>query len=185
MRDNECAPDVMSNSLQIALPRRRGCLRLQSWATTETRETAAPEFAGTALPSSTGSTADGAVHVLCLGPGEWLAVSDAEEALEEHLRVWNQTRSSGGVAAVNVTDAFAVIRIQGRHSRAVLSRGCGLDWHPTQFPPAACARTLFAKIALLVDCVGPECFDLYLGRSYQSYLHAWLTDAASFIQLES
>jgi sarcosine oxidase subunit gamma len=185
MHDNERAPDVMSNSLQIALQRRRGCWSLQSWVATETRETYATEFAGAALPSSTGSTADGAVHILCLAPGEWLAVSDADEALEEHLRVWSLTRRSGGVAAVNVTDAFAVIRIKGRHSRAVLSRGCGLDLHPTQFPPAACARTLFAKIALIVDCIGPECFDLYLGRSYQAYLHAWLTDAASFIHLES
>lgn len=185
MRENGRAPDEMSNSVQIALPRRRGCLRLKAWVATQTLETHPLEFAGTALPSSTGSTADGAVHILCLGPGEWLAVSDADEALEEHLRVWNQTRRPAGIAAMNVTDAFAVIQIQGRHARAVLSRGCGLDLHPTQFPRAACARTLFAKIALIVDCVGPERFDLYLGRSYQAYLHAWLTDAASFIHLES
>ena len=86
---------------------------------------------------------------------------------------------------MTVSDASAVIRIQGPQSRGVLSRGCGLDFHPTSFKPATCARTLFAKSTLIVDCVGPECFDLYLGRSYQAYLHAWLTDAALSAALES
>ncbi len=178
------APDVMSHSVIISAPRRRNCLRLKSWVSRQTPETHTPELAGVALPSSTGSVADGAVRILCLAPGEWLAVFD-DDTLAEHLRVWKQTSNSEGIAAVTVTDSFAVIRIEGRHSRAVLSKGCGLDFHSTSFPPATCARTLLAKTTLIVDCVGPECFDLYIGRSYQAYLHAWLTDAALFVPVES
>jgi sarcosine oxidase, subunit gamma len=189
MRNYQRAPediqDDRDHSLRISLPHRRESVRLKTWAPAQRGETHTPEFAGVALPSSTGSTADGAVHILCLAPGEWLAVFDAGDVLEEHLRVWNQTRAAGGVAAVTVSDASVVIRIQGPQSRAVLSRGCGLDFHPTSFKPATCARTLFAKSTLIVDCVGPECFDLYLGRSYQAYLHAWLTDAALSAALES
>jgi len=181
-RPQEDIRDDRDQSLRISLPHRRESVRLKTWAPVQSRETHIPEFAGVALPASTGSTADGAVHILCLAPGEWLAVFDAGEELEGHLRAWN--RASAGVAAVTVSDASAVIRIQGRQSRAVLSRGCGLDFHPTSFKPASCARTLFAKTTLIVDCVGPECFDLYLGRSYQAYLHAWLTDAALSAALE-
>jgi sarcosine oxidase subunit gamma len=190
------APDDTGNTVLITAQGRRGCLRLKVWLPADARKTHVPEFGGIALPASTGmigsigpadsagSTVDGALRILCLAPGEWLVVANAVGTLEDHLRRWNRSPPSGGIAAVNVTDAFAIIRVRGRRSRAVLSKGCGLDFHSSQFPAGACARTLFAKVALIVDCVGAECFDLYCGRSYQAYLQAWLTDAALFAHLE-
>lgn len=188
------APDDASARVQIAALSSRNYLRLKSWMSAQNRGAAVVEFAGVALPTSIGSTgaigsagqadsiaargADTPVRILCLAPDEWLVVGDAAGSLEAHARAWSQGRATAGLAVVNMTDGIAALRIEGREARHVLSKGCGLDFHPRAFAPGTCARSLFAKTALVVDCVGPERFDLYIGRSYRAYLHAWLIDAA-------
>jgi sarcosine oxidase subunit gamma len=93
---------------------------------------------------------------------------------------------SQGHASVDVTDGIAVLEVQGRATRALLSKGCGLDFHPQSFPTARCARTRFAKITLVIECVdqSPR-FYLYVARSYLHYLRAWLIDAAAEFGLEA
>jgi sarcosine oxidase subunit gamma len=87
------------------------------------------------------------------------------------------------ISAVNLSDALSILRMQGRVAREVLSKGCGLDLHPHTFPAGRCARTRFAGLAVTLDCVQPERFELYVARSYSSYLHAWLLDAgAEFLE---
>jgi sarcosine oxidase subunit gamma len=61
----------------------------------------------------------------------------------------------------------------------VLSKSCGLDFHPRRFALGHCARTRFAQIPVLIDCVDalPR-FELYVQKSYSHYLEDWLIDAA-------
>jgi|ERR1700687_4293274 len=157
----------------------RTSLRLKSWLPEHISGSKPVVLAGRELPSQVGTTLSGPMWVLCLGPGEWLLVSDEGEAssLSEHLGVDLPTH---GLALVDLTHALSGIEVRGSSAREVLSKGCGLDLDPRTFPPGRCARTRFAQISVVLECRDDEspCFQLHLGRSYSHYLHAWLTDAA-------
>jgi sarcosine oxidase subunit gamma len=119
------------------------------------------------------------VRLLRLGPGEWLAISDAiaGPTLEDRLR-----RHVGGqnIAAVDLSCALKALRVDGLAARELLAKGCGLDLHPNFFPAGRATRTRLAQLAVIVDCVDPTSrFDLYVGRSYLTWLRSWLVDASA------
>ena len=166
-------------AVHIALLPGRRCLRLKSWLPAGSPDTRGSEFAGSKLPSITRTSTAGELRILCVGPDEWLVVADAADKLEFAAGAWSKSSGAESIALVSLSDAMAGVRVQGRAARQVLSKGCGLDFHPDGFPPGRCARTLFAKIAAVVDCVGPEYFDLYVARSYVAWLQNWLADAVT------
>ena len=157
----------------------RTSLRLKSWLPEHTKGARAVTLGGRALPSQVGATLSGPTQVLCVGPGEWLLVSQEREApsLRESLE---PDLSAQGLVCVDLTDGLAVLEVRGAAVREILSKGCGLDFHPHSFPAGRCARTRFAQIPLVVACFDePPRFELYVARSYFHYLHSWLTDAAA------
>lgn len=141
-------------------------LQLKSWLPQNAT------FIGQRLPSQIGEISSGTPRVLCVGPGEWLVVSrDRRVQFEE---------SDLGLAQVDVTDGLGRLELRGRATRELLSKGCGLDFHPRSFPAGRCARTRFAQIAVIIECLdAAPSFELYVGRSYLHYLHSWLVDAAA------
>ena len=104
----------------------------------------------------------------------------AASASASSLRRWLEADLSGrGVALVDVTDALVSFEIHGPATRDVLSKGCGLDFHPRSFLPGQCARTRFAQIPVLIECIDESSrFELSVAQSYSAYLHSWLKDAA-------
>jgi sarcosine oxidase subunit gamma len=142
-------------------------------------------------------TVAGAVRVLCVAPGEWLFISYEQDAarireafaadlLDEKPAAHassagrlERAAAGRGAVLVDITDGVAAFEAQGPAVRDLLAQGCGLDFHPRSFPPGLCARTRFAQIAVLIDCLDELRFVLYVSRSYAHYLQSWLTDAAS------
>lgn len=117
-------------------------------------------------------------QILPLGPGDWLIISDSLTASSLRDRVAD---AAGGATfvIVDMTDAFKVLEVRGAVARDVLAKGCGLDFHPSVFAPGRSARTRFAGMPVLIACLGePDSFELRVPRSYEWYLHEWLTDAA-------
>jgi|HubBroStandDraft_6_1064221.scaffolds.fasta_scaffold624661_2 sarcosine oxidase subunit gamma len=119
----------------------------------------------------------GEVRVLSFGPQESFMVSERiagpklREQLERHVE---------GIAAVDLSCAIKVLRVEGLAVSEVLAKGCGLDLDPRRFPAGRCTRTRLAQLAVVIDCIEPSsCFDLYVGRSHMTYLHTWLVDAAT------
>jgi len=165
--------------LQITPVSGRTVLRLKSWL---------PEFvtggkpvvlAGQELPTQVGAILSGPLRVSCLGPGDWLIVLQEHPAssLREHIA---PDLSTQGFALVDLTAGVAGLEVQGSRACEVLSKGCGLDLHPRNFPAGRCARTRFAQIPVIIECLdGPPRFELNVARSYFHYLYAWLTDAAA------
>jgi sarcosine oxidase subunit gamma len=112
-----------------------------------------------------------------LGPGEWLLISDtlAARTLREHALKLHQQ----GIAAVGPSPGLAALLLEGPVARDVLTQACGLDLHPVSFPLGTCTRTRLAQLPIIIDYVDTKPrFDLYVGRSYRSYLCSWLRDAA-------
>jgi sarcosine oxidase subunit gamma len=164
--------------VQVRRIQGRTILRLRGRHTEGAGRERAAALAGQRLPSRVGETQADSTRVLCLGPRDWLLVSNqyAPCTLRRSLEPdW----ASEGLVLVDMSEGLAVLEVQGTASRELLAKGCGLDLHPRRFPVGHCARTRFAQIAGVIDCLGePSRFELFVVRSYADYLHAWLRDAA-------
>ena len=120
--------------------------------------------------------------MLCLAPGDWLIISQVLSGTKLHARLLTEIPEHG-FALVDLSQALTTVRVAGRAARDLLSKGCGLDLHPRNFPDGRCARTRFAQIPLIIDCVGSQPqFELYAGGSYSSYLQSWLSSATAEFQ---
>ncbi len=151
--------------------------------------TAAFESAfGFALPAAANTSAgDADTIALWLGPDEWWLVvpgpePEAGPALAEKLRA----ALTGHFAAVTeVGESRTCIRVSGPRARAVLQKGCPLDFHPRVFQTATCAQSCLAKATVLIYLGADESvtegpiFDIYVLRSFAEYLWAWLEDAGA------
>ncbi len=115
---------------------------------------------------------------LWLGPDQWLLVSNSmtpdsivkrcKDALAEILH-----------NAVDYSAGLVVLRIVGANAGALLATGSGIDFRPEKFPIRTCCRTRLAQIAAVILAETPLQFDIYVERSYGTYLNDWLTDASS------
>lgn len=164
--------------IQITAVTGRTLLRLRSWLPEYMNGGRLVVLAGQELPSQVGATLGGPMRALCLAPGEWLIASDEHppSSLREQIE---SDLPKDALALVDLSDGLAGLEVRGRAVRDVLSKGCGLDLHPRSFPGGRCARTRFAQIALVIECLNePPRFELYVARSYFRYLHSWLADAA-------
>lgn len=157
-----------------------GCtvLRLKLWPTERGSAPKPIAVAGLDVPFDVGTSQSGPIRVLCIGPGEWLLVS-SEGAARLRERVETPIAESG-VALIDLSDGLNKIEISGPFGRDILAKGCGLDFHPLNFHAGRCARTRFAKVPVVIDCIddAPR-FQVYVPRSYSTYLHAWLKEAAA------
>jgi sarcosine oxidase subunit gamma len=134
--------------------------------------------AGTVPASLVPPGLGGQVRLLQVGPREWWVVSDHIEGPKLCDRLKRHS-SAEGFAAVDQSSGIKVIKVEGPAAGDLLNKGCGLDLHPRIFPAGQSTRTRMAQASVIIECVNPTPrFDLYVGRSYQPHLHAWLTDAA-------
>lgn len=141
---------------------------------------------GAAVPTTPNTvtvSADGRLHVLWLGPDEWLvfgsegAAPDVAPVLEAAIRA-----AAGGsfVTSVNVSSNRVGLEIEGADARALLGFGCALDLDPGRFGPGACAQTMVGRAGVILWAVGAEpapTFRLLVRPSFATYLETWLRDA--------
>lgn len=141
---------------------------------------------GFALPVEPNTTAgqDGA-RALWLGPDEWWIVTPgAAPGSGWETAVSLRAALSGHVCAITeVSDSRACVRLSGPHARAVLEKGCPLDFHAREFAPGQCAQSHLAKAGVMLhrlddDPGDDSVFDIYVLRSFADYLWRWLEDAA-------
>lgn len=118
---------------------------------------------------------------LWLGPDLWLLVSDSKspDALVRNC----QEKLAGLLhSAVDYSAGLAVLRMSGPDARRLLAAGSGIDLRPDKFRAGSCARTRLAQVAAVVVAEDPEQFDVYVDRSYGTYLTDWLDEASEIYQ---
>jgi sarcosine oxidase subunit gamma len=152
-------------SVELLEPRSK--LHVQSWS---------PSAVPKGLPATVGMAHHDRFRALCVGPTEWLIVGGpTSRLLAEAI---GTTGLCGDFTAIDVTEGLQTLELRGRASRDLLAAGCGLDLHENRFFAGQCARTRFAGLPVIIDCCGdPDRFQLYVSRSYVSWLTAWLEDA--------
>ncbi len=142
---------------------------------------------GFALPAANTSAGDADTIALWLGPDEWwLVVPGPEPEAGPELAEKLRAALTGHFAAVTeVGESRTCIRVSGPSARALLQKGCPLDFHPRAFTAGACAQSCLAKATVLIYLGADESvtegpiFDIYVARSFAEYLWAWLEDAGA------
>jgi sarcosine oxidase, subunit gamma len=162
-------PDV-----EITSVRHGAILSLKAWPSEQGASPRAITLEGAQVPATVGATSGGATRILCIAPGEWLAISDHESSLA--------LRERQGIEMIDLSDAFVAVRVEGQGAGDLLASGCGLDFDPARFPRGTCARTRFAQIPVVMTCLDHTCYELLVARSYGSWLTSWLVDARRGLQ---
>jgi sarcosine oxidase, subunit gamma len=134
---------------------------------------------GCALPLVPNTVAySGNGTVFWLGPNEWLIV--VPDGSANPLMVDLQQALHGQfIAVTEVSGGQTIVVLRGKQVRALLAKGCPLDFHPRAFGPGQCAQSHLAKAPILLHQRDDEpTFELIMRRSFADYLWLWLLDAA-------
>lgn len=151
----------------------RTFMRLKSWLPLQAGALAPITLDGKRLPHQIGSVSGADTRVLCVRPDEWLLISTQSSATVYEQIVAQAAQQS--LAVVDLSDGYGAFSIRGLKAREVLSKSCGLDLHPQSFPQGRCARTRFAQIPIILECIGAQdAFEITAARSYLQYLEDWL-----------
>ncbi len=95
-----------------------------------------------------------------------------EEIIKENLVTATQ-ESDQFITITDVTHGRSEIMVIGPNSQEILSKLCGLDFHPSVFPNMAAKQSGFAKTTQLIirrDIVGLAAFSIIGARSLGEYL---------------
>ena len=128
-----------------------------------------------------GSASKNAITALWLGPDQWLLTCPADDAAF-FINSLREALADVHAAVTDQSDGRVAFALAGPSARDVLAKGCPLDLHPQSFTPGSAAQTLLAKADVLLHLraddphAGPT-FDLYVARSFATYLWSWLADA--------
>ena len=116
------------------------------------------------------------VSMLWLGPDEWLVVTP-DRRLERIERVLRDALEGQHAALTDVSHSRTILALSGPEARAVLAKGCPLDFHPRVFGPGRCAQSRLAKCQVLIHQTTAEpAFEIYVMRSFAEYAWTWLVD---------
>ncbi len=112
-------------------------------------------------------------------PNRWLIAHDRGEVLATGL---NASLSQGIGAAIDVSDGWVSLVIEGPNAMALLNRGCEMDFHPRAFPQGRFAETEVAGVDIIIHAQpDTPSYELLVERALAVGLWVWLKDNASVI----
>ncbi len=126
-------------------------------------------------PTPIRATTQGDRSWLWTAPERWLLIAPADAMPAIDLAAAIPTEQG---SVVDLSHARAAVRLEGADARAVLSKGCSLDFHPGVFGPGACAQSTLFHVATLIHCRDANSFDLFAFRGFGRSLWEMLVDAA-------
>jgi len=133
------------------------------------------------LPAHTGQCSGNDPVYLCLGPREWLAISDSSTP-RQLVQDLQPAIGTGFAATYDLTPGLVVVRLSGDGAPWLLSKLSCLDFIGGTAPGQHCARTRMLDAAVTVHYHQPEggewCFDLIADRSLAGYLWGLLRSCA-------
>ncbi len=176
--------DLDDAGLMIGERKLLGMINLRGKAADPAFKSAVKKALGVDLPAANNrsSGSAGSLHMLALGPDEWLVITPAGSELKTQEKL-TKAMAKLHVSITMTGEARTTIRISGRNARDVLSKGCPLDLHPRAFGPGACAQTILARADMTVHQTAWDgkakvaTYDIIVLRSFAEYIWTWLEDA--------
>lgn len=128
---------------------------------------------GMDLPTTPRTSASkGDLVVLWMSVDQWLVTCPRKD-VTALLAKLNDALEGIFSLAVDMSDARAIIRLEGDRVRETLMKGSAIDFTQPEYKAGTVRRMLFGEIAAMVHIVSdtPDVFDLMVFRSYAH--HAW------------
>lgn len=170
------APGKLSENLEISLIDRRArySLRAKPDAAEQLRT-----LVGLHLPSTINqSLVDEAIQIFCLGPDEWLLISDDGADLDVRFEASDGKDSTAPFSLVDVSHRNVALQIQGSDAEKALKAGCPLDLDLAHFPVGKVTRTVFERTEIILYRQSSEQFVIEVWRSFAPYTIALIGKAA-------
>ena len=111
-----------------------------------------------------------------LAPNEWMIQSTQPRVpvLDASL---SQLLTGQFATVVDVSSGYTTLIMAGEKARAVLQKGCPLDFHPKVFTVGKCAQSHFFKAGIILRPLPNDHFEVIIRRSFADYFGHILLDA--------
>ncbi|MDX2257529.1 MAG: sarcosine oxidase subunit gamma family protein [Hyphomicrobiaceae bacterium] len=137
---------------------------------------------GLDLPQQCRAVTSAGVTLASIGPGKWLAIADAVEAVPSARRladVLAGTLADLPASLVDVSDGYAALRLSGEATRDVLMRLVPVDVDRAAFSDGAVAATHMEHVGvILIRTDAADGFELLAPRSFAVSLAGSIETAA-------
>lgn len=134
------------------------------------------------LPAARSFAAADGIMILWSGPQRWLAVADRGFGRDIEAELLSVL--AGSASVTDQSDGRCVVRVAGRHARALLAKGVPIDLHPRVFATGSVATTHANHIGIMIWQVDDApTFDIATARSSAESFADWLrVSAAEFLR---
>ena len=142
---------------------------------------------GMILPKDTcGTSTKENITSLCLGPNEWLIVSNEVISRETNTYeleklLFDEISKTNLGSITNVTDHFTIFSLSGSNIFEVLSKGSPFDFGSKELGNSKVVQTLLNHVDVIIHKKNENNVNLYVRRSFADYLWNWLKDSAGLI----
>lgn len=95
-------------------------------------------------------------------PGAWLMVGEADAGNDAFRPGYD---AANDLLTVDLSAAYAVVRVTGPHARDVVAKGAAIDLHDSVFAPAASTVCRFGTFRVLLHRAEVDTYDLFVSCS--------------------
>jgi len=134
--------------------------------------------AGTAVPGRREVVGEGGRAALWMSPDELLILTPYDEAGAAAAAMRKALGSAHALVA-EVSDARAVLSLEGAAARETLAKLAPVDLHPDAFRPGMVRRTHLAQIPAAFWMTGENAFEIMCFRSVAQYAYDLLVAASA------
>lgn len=137
------------------------------------------EYLNYDLPNSSGEVqGNNETRTAWLGPDEFLIQCTKDET-SNIINELTDILGNSFYSLTDVSDYYLTIRLSGKKSIEVLSKGCPLNFKKYLNAKDTCAQSYISKTTVFIDRLADDqIFDISVRWSFAEYLWEWLEDAS-------
>ena len=155
----------------------RGMITLRGDLSSRKLKSVCTSLTGVAFPERGKAACDGSKGLAWMSPDEVLVMVDYE-AVPDALDKIAKALKGQHHLAVNVSDARAIIIVEGAFGREVLAKLAPVDLHPDQFQAGEFRRSRLGQVAAAFLMLDEDTFEVICFRSVAEYTFDLLAASA-------
>ena len=131
---------------------------------------AVKKASGLKFPAKIGTShISAALHILCLGPDEWLVISEPKEKTKLS-KAFTKIEKDYLVSITDISHRNIGFDIMGPEATKAIIAGCPLDLSLMAFPVGKATRTVFESASILLTRINETHFTIECWRSFAPYM---------------